>query len=65
MLVRLKYETDGKCCHLSVKRCTALSERYLRCGSYLCPFYKPEGCGDWIRIDRDASVEMYEPGERV
>lgn len=64
MLVKLKYETDGACCNLSGKRCLALSVKEKKCGTYLCPFYKPEGCADWIRIDKGASVEMYTPEER-
>jgi len=28
-----------------------------------CPFYKPKGCEDWIRVERDGQVWLVPPEE--
>ncbi len=28
-----------------------------------CPFYKPEGCEDWIRVERNGEVWLVPPEE--
>ena len=33
------------------------------CGTYLCPFYKPAKCKDWIRIEDDDGVNCIPPEE--
>lgn len=39
--------------------CRVLMQTHERCGSYKCPFYKPKGCKDWVRIDDRMGV--YQP----
>lgn len=41
--------------------CGLLTE-YDTCGNK-CPFYKPVGCMDWIRVRRNGRVELYAPEE--
>ena len=41
--------------------CRVLSKMFDGCGTYRCPFYKPEGCRDWIRIDDRMGVNLIPP----
>ena len=33
------------------------------CNSYRCPFYKPQGCRDWIRVERADRIMLVPPEE--
>lgn len=69
MLIRKMTETDGVCFSKCEKReypneCVALQDTYENvCGTYGCPFYKPLGCEDWVRLDSEESVRLYPPEE--
>lgn len=63
MLVRYKWQSDGKCFAKLKDGCAVLSEQIKGCGSYLCGFYKPNGCKDWVRVERSMMVVMLEPDE--
>lgn len=59
---RRKYdESDGRCCMATKHGCAALKEAEDTCGTYRCPFYKPKGCKDWIRRDREKKVLLIPP----
>lgn len=64
-MIKRKYTSmDGDCfAETYLGTCDALTERCSRCGSYICPFYKPKECKDWIRLDRPKYVELYTPEE--
>lgn len=49
----------------SGRACRALSAIGEGCGSYRCPFYKPEGCKDWIRIEDETGVHIIPPENTV
>ena len=52
-------DCDEKCFALGkFNECKALVRREKDCGS-ACPFYKPKGCKDWIRLND----KLYEPEE--
>ncbi len=46
-----------------VVECAALTEADKNCGSYRCPFYKPNGCKDWIRIEDKDGYNLIPPEE--
>lgn len=43
--------------------CDAMTTMDAHCGTYRCPFYKPEGCEDWIRIERLNEIYLIPPEE--
>lgn len=61
---RRKYkDTDGKCFADKAEECTVLGKKQLWCGTYRCPFYKPNGCRDWVRVETAKYVIMFAPEE--
>lgn len=57
-------DSDGVCCMYHIKRgCISLTNTQETCGTYSCPFYKPIGCGDWVRRDGDKHVWLIPPEE--
>lgn len=56
-------ESDSVCFARRHSFCECLSEIHRGCGTYRCPFYKPLGCEDWLRIDDGYFVNMYMPEE--
>ncbi len=51
--IDLKYVKDP-CFALAPARyggCKLLTEQHKKCGSQKCPFYKPIGCKDWVRVE--------------
>lgn len=61
--IRLE-ETRQPCCHFSAAvECSAMTTADERCGSYRCPFYKPEGCRDWVRIEDNDGINLMPPEE--
>ena len=57
---------SGPCCALSTlagnKICEVLTRESPDC-NYRCPFYKPEGCGDWIRVEHGRDIYVVPPEE--
>ena len=57
--------TDGDgTCFASValnEGCSILSAIADSCGTYRCPFYKPEGCKGWIRLNAKEGVVLIPP----
>lgn len=48
----------------STERCFALQDECIATlNECKCPFYKPEGCEDWIRIEKDNKVWIMPPEE--
>lgn len=43
--------------------CDALVHYLSDCGTYKCPFYKPEGCKDWIRVEDEEGISLVPPEE--
>ena len=43
--------------------CEAMTNTDKNCGTYKCPFYKPEGCKDWIRFENGTDVYLIPPEE--
>lgn len=61
--IRLE-ETRQTCCHFNAAvECTGLTTSDERCGSYRCPFYKPKGCKDWVRIEDEDGCSLIPPEE--
>ncbi len=51
--IDLKYVKDP-CFALAPARyggCKLLTTVDEKCGTYKCPFYKPLGCKDWVRVE--------------
>lgn len=58
--INLKYVKDP--CFASApsryggcKLLTAVDEM---CGTYECPFYKPKGCKDWVRVEDKQGISI-------
>lgn len=64
-MVKRKFtDSDGACNHKSCfGDCTLLKAKDEHCGTYQCPFYKPRGCKDWVRLEQDGIVKMHQPDE--
>lgn len=61
--IRLE-ETRQICCAYSITvNCSALTIADEQCGSYRCPFYKPQGCKDWVRIEDEDGCNLIPPEE--
>ena len=41
--------------------CRVYGTMTVDCGSYKCPFYKPEGCKEWVRIEDRTGVNLIPP----
>lgn len=63
MQIRFFWESDGRCFAMMADGCACLNGLNERCGTYLCPFYKPTGCKDWVRLDTRAMVRLFVPEE--
>lgn len=48
-MIRIEECTD-RCDSDNLTECEGLIHKAVRC-NHTCPFYKPVGCGDWIRSD--------------
>jgi len=58
-------DTDGKCFAFEMGTCIALVTGHAECGTYMCPFYKPKDCKDWVRIETSKEVRLYAPEDYV
>lgn len=63
MRVRYFEESDGKCFARFTKGCAIRTKMHPKCGTYLCEFYKPMGCKDWLKIETDHMVMLFSPEE--
>ena len=52
-----------KCFADGLGECRVLSETITTECNATCPFYKPKGCNDWVRIDTKTSVYLLTPEE--
>lgn len=53
---------NDKCFAKSVRdSCRITSAVNDKCGTYRCPFYKPEGCKDWVRIEDNTGINLIPP----
>lgn len=54
-------------CAMSFKQngvaCGLLTRYGKECGSAECPFYKPRGCKDWIRVEDEDGTIIIPPEE--
>lgn len=50
-------ESRTPCCLMLLGRCTAL----IRTECDKCKFYKPFGCDDWVRIDKEGRAYLIPP----
>ncbi len=64
-MIRREYgDRDGACFAASVfNECMLMGEYDKNCGSYKCPFYKPFGCKDWVKLEDENGVSLYAPEE--
>lgn len=64
-MIRRQYsDRDGTCFASSVfNECAIMGKFDENCGSYECPFYKPRGCRDWIKIEDKGGVSIFTPEE--
>lgn len=63
-MIRRRYDDrDGRCFGTGSHGCEIMTEPSIRCGSYRCPFYKPVGCEDWIKIEDLSCVILVTPEE--
>lgn len=60
--INLRY-THDKCCAETHGGCRVLIARDENCRTYKCPFYKPEGCKDWVRVDDKRGSNLIPPEE--
>lgn len=63
MLARFFYESDGRCFAKIADGCSCLNRCSKLCGTYNCPFYKPQSCEDWVRLDTKYMVRLFAPEE--
>ena len=43
--------------------CDAMTIKQKHCGTWKCPFYKPEGCKEWIRLEDEYGINLIPPEE--
>ena len=57
--IDLKY-IKGPCIFITPRYggCKLLTIEHKSCGTYKCPFYKPKGCKDWIRVEDRQGVSI-------
>lgn len=65
MQIRQLWDTDGRCYGKIRGQCTVMKEGIDDhiCGTYLCGFYKPEGCEDWAKFEVNHMVKIFPPEE--
>lgn len=56
--IDLRYINEPCFAEMSGNGCRALSARSEHCRSQKCPFYKPKGCKDWIRIEDKSGINV-------
>lgn len=45
------------------KGCTVLAAAEEKCSAADCPFYKPEGLKDWVRVEDKDGINLVPPEE--
>ncbi len=61
--IDLKYVHDPCYAEMTGGACRALSEKMEYCRSERCPFYKPKGCKEWIRVEDRNGTNIVPPEE--
>lgn len=63
MILTRKYsDSDGRCfADFNGAECLATEGYVKECRTYLCPFYKPQGCKDWVKLEHADYIEMIPP----
>lgn len=61
--IRSYEDSDGQCYADGLFGCDAMSAYEVTCGTYRCPFYKPIGCEDWVKLESKDHVTLYPPEE--
>lgn len=61
-MIDLEGCTD-KCFADMVGQCAVLSESISTECNSVCPFYKPTGCKDWVRVEDYEGIWLYSPEE--
>jgi len=56
---------DSPCFALSkiTNGCKILKRTDENCNTYKCPYYKPVGCKDWVRIEDRHGINLIPPEE--
>lgn len=60
-----KTDTSGRCFGATPFGCDVMEEEHEKCGTYACPFYKPDGCQDWVRQEKGGKIYMIPPEETI
>ena len=63
MIIKSRSDSDGDCFARMPNGCKALSKVERTCGTYKCPFYKPKGCKEWIKLGHGTHIHMLTPTE--
>ena len=63
--IDLKSITDPCYAEMLHGGCRALSVKSELCRSWKCPFYKPQGCKEWIRVEDKQGINIVPPEEYV
>lgn len=63
--IDLRYIKDPCFAEMAGKGCRALSVKSEYCRSQKCPFYKPQGCKDWVRVEDKRGISVVPPEEYV
>lgn len=65
MRVKYKDESDGRCFANRPEGCTVMGRDAMMrgCNTYRCPFYKPKGCKDWLRVEKGVTISLIPPEE--
>lgn len=63
MIQYSKTDASGRCYGKTPFGCDVMEEEHEKCGTFACPFYKPDGCQDWVRLDRGDVICLFSPDE--
>lgn len=50
--------TESPCYGYSRGYCMVLRTKDKNCGTAKCPFYKPQGCKDWVRVEDEQGKNL-------
>ena len=61
--IDLQYIHEPCCSEMANDGCRAMTDKSEFCRSSRCPFYKPQGCKDWIRVEDRQGISVVPPEE--
>mgnify|MGYP006916040210 CR=1 FL=1 len=61
--IDLTTATDKCFASIAGDGCAVRTRVHEECGTYMCPLYKPEDCGDWVRVEDKDGVNLIPPEE--